>query len=277
MKQDRISQTALKVALGLITLSTKDDWSNQLPKGLVDLTERLLLASGSPGYGPSLIKASKKPWMVSIYQFQDRMMPGQWEAFGHRKIYVNQHVEQAIASGAKQVLILGAGFDTLCLRLAHQYPDVLFVEVDHPATSSAKAKGIALIGLPKNMIQIAADLGHRSLSKILSENPRWDSTVLSILVAEGLFLYLTDNQTRELLSECALCSPKGSQIIFSHKIPGKRKILDTILWLIAEPFKSAVRSEDLPVYLNGTGWSIISGVDTDVGHGIERYAIAQRS
>jgi hypothetical protein len=67
MKQGRTSQTALKVALGLITLSIENAWAERLARGLVEITERLLLASGSPGYGPGL-------------------MPGQFEAFGHRKI-----------------------------------------------------------------------------------------------------------------------------------------------------------------------------------------------
>ena len=72
MKQDRISQTALKVALGLITLSVKDDWAQRLPPGLVEVTERLLLASGSPGYGPALMRASKKQWM----RFSSTLTPG---------------------------------------------------------------------------------------------------------------------------------------------------------------------------------------------------------
>jgi len=37
MKKDRISQTALKVALGLITLSIKDDWAERLPHGIVEI------------------------------------------------------------------------------------------------------------------------------------------------------------------------------------------------------------------------------------------------
>ena len=122
MKQGRISQTALKVALGLITLSVKDDWAQRLPPGLVEVSERLLVASGSPGYGPRLMRVSKQPWMIRVYQIQDLMMSAQFEGFGHRKIFMQQQVEVAIKQGARQVLVVGAGFDTLCLRLAPQ-PD----------------------------------------------------------------------------------------------------------------------------------------------------------
>lgn len=275
MKQGRISQTALKVALGLITLSVKDDWSQRLPPDLVETTERLLLASGSPGYGPGLMRMSKQRWMIRAYQFQDRMMPGQWEGFGHRKVFMNQQVEAAIEQGARQVLVLGAGFDTLCLRLAPKYPEVRFVEIDHPSTSVAKAWGIEKVGQPENMIQIAADLGERSLPKVLSEDGHWDASQRSVIVAEGLFQYLTDEEVRGLLTDAAACTSPGSRIAFSHAIPGARKLLSALMRLISEPWKSEVRSEDLPSYVDGTGWAMISDVDDDAEHGVERYGVAE--
>jgi methyltransferase (TIGR00027 family) len=277
MKQGRISQTALKVALGLITLSVKDDWAQRLPLGLVDLSERLLLATGSPGYGPGLMRASRKQWMIRVYQLQDHLMLGQWEGFGHRKIFMQQQVEIAISAGARQVLVLGAGFDTLCLRLAPQHRDVQFFEIDHPATSAAKAKGVTAEGQPENMIQIAADLGERDLSKVLSENDRWDSSLSSVVLAEGLLQYLTDEEVDGLFREAAACTAPGSRIAFSHMIPDERKLIPMILRLIGEAFRSAVRSEDLPQYIKATGWDIVSEVDTDPAHGIERYAVAKRS
>lgn len=277
MKQGRISQTALKVALGLITLSVKDDWSQRLPPDLVEITERLLLASGSPGYGPGLMRMSKQRWMIRVYQFQDRMMPGQWEGFGHRKVFMNQQVEAAIEQGARQVLVLGAGFDTLCLRLAPKYPEVRFVEIDHPSTSVAKARGIEKVGQPENMIQIAADLGERSLPKVLSEDGHWDASQRSVIVAEGLFQYLTDEEVRGLLTAAAACTSPGSRIAFSHAIPGDRKLLSALVRLISEPWKSEVRSEDLPSYVDGTGWAMISDVDDDAEHGVERYGVAERA
>ena len=276
VKQGRISQTALKVALSLITLSVKDDWAQRLPPGLVEITERLLLASGSPGYGPRLMRASKQQWMIRVYQIQDLMMPRQWEGFGHRKIFMQQQVEAAIEQGARQVLVLGAGFDTLCLRLAPQHSHVRFFEVDHPTTSSAKAKGVAAEGQPANLIQIAADLGEHALSKVLSEDGRWQSSQSSVLLAEGLFQYLTDDEVRGLLSETAACTSPGSRIAFTHAIPGARKLLSILVRLIGEPWKSAVRSEDLPEYVEGTGWAMISDVDTEPAHGVERYAVADR-
>jgi methyltransferase (TIGR00027 family) len=211
MKQGRISQTALKVGLSLITLAQKDDWAERLPPSLVEMTERLILASGARGYGPGVIRASKKPWMLRLYRFQDwALLPRQFEGFGHRKIFMDRQVCDAIAAGARQVLIVGAGFDTLCLRRAPEFVDVEFFEVDHPATSVAKAKGVGELGRPANMTLIAADLGERPLSKVLAESERWDAPKHSVLVAEGLLQYLDTASIHGLLREAGACTPPGS-------------------------------------------------------------------
>ena len=86
MKQGQISQTALKVAVLLVTLSVKDDWGRRLPPGLVDVVERLLMASGALGYGPRMMRVCKQPWMIRVYQIQDLMMPGQFE--GHARLSI---------------------------------------------------------------------------------------------------------------------------------------------------------------------------------------------
>lgn len=276
MKQGRASQTALKVAHNLVTLSAKDDWAQRLPVGLAEMSERLLRASGQPAFGPRMMRASKRPWMIRAYELGDLLMPGQFEGFGYRKIFVQEQVEAVIERGGRQVLVVGAGFDTLCLRLAPQHPDVQFIELDHPATSAAKARGIALEGQPKNMNQIAADLGEHPLSKVLSNDGRWDRSMPSVLVAEGLFQYLTDEEVRGLLAEAAACTSPGSRLVFTHAKPGYRKLVTFLTKLVSEPWKSAVESEDLPEYVEGTGWTIISDVDTDEAHGVERYAVAER-
>jgi len=225
-----------------------------------------------------MMRVSKGPWMIRAYKLQDWLMPGQFEGFGHRKIFVQEQVEAAIEKGARQVLFTGAGFDTLCLRLAPQYPNVQFIEVDHPATSVAKTKAIAIAleDQPTNMIQIAADLGERPLSKVLSEDGRWDASLPSVIVAEGLLQYLSDEEVRKLLVEAAACTPLGSRLVFTHAKPGYRKLVTFLTELVAEPWKSAVESEDLPEYVKGTGWQVTSDVDNDEAHGVERYAVAER-
>lgn len=126
------------------------------------------------------------------------------------------------------------------------------------------------------MTQIAAALGDRPLSGVLSEEGRWETSLASVLVAEGLFQYLTDEEVRGLLVEAAACTSPGSRFVFTHTVPGHRRILSIMTGLIGESWKSAVQSEDLPEYVEGTGWTMISDIDTDSAHGVERYAVAER-
>src|SRR4051794_17738665 len=49
-----------------------------------------------------------------------------------RTCFFDDAVRDAIRDGARQVVIVGAGFDTRAYRL--QQPGVQFFEVDHPAT-----------------------------------------------------------------------------------------------------------------------------------------------
>ena len=214
--------------------------------------------------------------MIKVYEFQDRMMPGQWEGFGYRKVFINEQVENAIEAGAKQVLVLGAGFDTLCLRLAPHYRTVDFFELDHPATSTAKAKGVASCGNLENLHLIAADLAKSSLSDALSQAFGWDTSKSSVVVAEGLLQYLNDPDVHHLFREVAECVTLISRFIFTHTIPQDRKLLQIILKLIGEPFRSSVSSAELPGYIANTGWKVISDIDDSVDHGIERYAVAER-
>ena len=67
-----------------------------------------------------------------------------------RKLYMEQQVRQFLERHMAtstynnalflQVLVIGAGYDTLAYRLALEYQDsnVAFIELDHPATGQAK-------------------------------------------------------------------------------------------------------------------------------------------
>ena len=104
-----------------------------LPPGLTDATAKLLVESGAVGRGA--VRFSGSQMAVGIYLAFDWMLPGQFEAFGHRKAFFEGQVRDAIDAGAKQVLVLGAGYDMIGWRLAPEFPDVQFFEIDHPATA----------------------------------------------------------------------------------------------------------------------------------------------
>ena len=190
------STTARKVALNILALGSKPGMEGVLPAGIVDATARLLVAAGV--VGPGTVRFARSRWAVAIYEAFDWMMPGQFEAFAHRKAFCEGQVREGIAAGATQVLFLGAGYDTLGWRLAPEFPEVRFFEIDHPATGGRKARGIDGMGARDNLQLIEEDLGSRRLEEVLDDVESWDSTAMSVIVAEGLTQYLEPAAVRDL-------------------------------------------------------------------------------
>lgn len=272
----RASQTALEVALALVTLGEKEEWRQRLPGGLVELSERLISNTGLLGYAPVLTNWSRTPLAVNFYDCIECFLPGIFEGLGKRKIFMNEQVLTAIESGAEQVLVLGAGLDTLCMRLAPDFPKVTFFEVDHPATSAAKARAVAEEGQPQNMILIAADLGKTPLSELMMECQHWNSAARSILVAEGLLLYLEREKVLDLFFGGAACTAPGSQLAFSYLVdPVEYPFVRSYLWLLGEPWLSSAKSAELPDYI-GPNWKVVSTREANPRKALEGFAVAER-
>ena len=60
--------------------------------------------------------------MVSVHEAFNWMLPGQFEALAHRKAFCELQVRKGIGAGAIQILVLGAGYDTMGGRLAPARP-----------------------------------------------------------------------------------------------------------------------------------------------------------
>ena len=180
MRSEKPSRTALKVAMSLLTLAAKPGMDGTLPPGLVKTTEELLVASGAAG--ARAVRWSRSSKMVSVYEAFDWMLPGQFEAFGHRKAFCERQVRDGISKGATQILVLGAGYDTMGWRLAPEFPEVLFFEIDHPATARLKARGIKAMGRRDNLCLIAEDLGQQKLTDVLDTNGSWERNAQTVFI-----------------------------------------------------------------------------------------------
>ncbi len=282
MRKDKPSRTAYKVALNIITLGAKPGMDKIFPPGIVEATAKLLVASG-------LVSATVVRWcssqiMVSVYEAFDWMIPGQFEAFAHRKAFCERQVREGICKGATQVLILGAGYDTLGWRLAPEFTGVEFFEIDHQATAQLKAKSIEAMGTRDNLHLISVDLSERRLANVLTANKSWDRAAQSVMLAEGLLMYLPDAAVRDLLSQCAAMTGAGSRIAFTYigtnadGRPDAGPWTRLLLWslkLNGEPWLWSIRPEQLNRFLEETGWmSAPELLGTNNKHGVEFFAVA---
>lgn len=262
MRKDKPSVTARKVALNIVTLGAKPGMIDILPQSTVDVTAELLVASGA--VGETAVRWASSPKMIFIYKMFDWMLPGQFEAFGYRKAFCEHQVRDGIDNGAIQVLVLGAGYDTMGWRLAPEFPRVNFFEIDHPATARLKAKGIGALGQPDNLNLIAEDLGEQKLVDVLAADKWWNPTAPAVIIAEGLLMYLPAEAVQYLFCQCSEISGAGSRIAFSYIPKGLDGRPDVgrwtglMLWLqkvAGEPWTWSMRPEELDQFLEETGWT----------------------
>ena len=108
-----------------------------------------------------------------------------------RTRYFDDFLQQRLAGGAEQLVILGAGFDSRPYRFSDRLGGVQVFEVDHPATSAAKqAKVRALIGeIPANVAYVRVDFTVDNLAdKLLGCG--YDTTRPTVFLWEGVTPYL---------------------------------------------------------------------------------------
>jgi methyltransferase (TIGR00027 family) len=284
MRKEKPSKTARKVALNIVTLGAKSGMDRVLPPGVVEATAKLLVASGA--VGAAAVRFSRSRTAVAIYEAFDWMMPGQFEAFAHRKAFCEHQVREGIGAGATQVLVLGAGYDTLGWRLAPEFPGVGFFEIDHPATARLKAIGIAELGPRDNLHLIQEDLGDQRLVDVLTANHSWDRTAPSVVLAEGLLMYLPPAAPRDLFGQCAEMAGAGSRIAFTYVgtcvdgRPDAGRWTGLALWILkasGEPWLWSMRPEELARFLEETGWTNAPDlVGTSSRRGVEYLGVASK-
>ena len=284
MHEDHPSKTARKVALNLLALGARAGMEDVLPPGAVDATANLLVASGV--VGARAVRFARSKTAVAIYLAFDWMMPGQFEGFAHRKAFCERQVRKGIAGGARQVLVLGAGFDTLAWRLAPEFPEIRFFEIDHPATARPKIRGIEAMGRRANHELVAVDLGASRLEEALRPTKAWNESDATVIVAEGLLMYLTPQDVGALLQQCAEVTGAGSRIAFSYVARRHDGEFDAgpWTWLVVrlleasgEPWHWGVPFDELAAVLDEYGWQLAAEETAGgVRHGLEYYGVAVR-
>jgi methyltransferase (TIGR00027 family) len=197
-------------------------------------------------------------------------LPGIVEHYWHRKRHIEARCRDALASGVQRVVVAGAGFDTLALRLAPEYPEVEFVEIDHPATQAAKC--IALQShagarrLARNLRFVACDLAADGVPRAAM-----DERVRTLVIAEGLLMYLVEDTVARHLREWAARMAPGSRVLFTfmQRWPDGRagfrpysRWIDAWLASRGEPFRWAVKPEHAAQIAGDAGLDLMECVGT---------------
>jgi methyltransferase (TIGR00027 family) len=129
-------------------------------------------------------------------------------------------VRDAIRSGARQLVLLGAGLDSRGCRL-DEAGEIEVFEVDHPATQHMKTVRIhACMGkLPANIRYVAMDFEGDALEAKLIESG-YNPAVQAVVVWEGVIDYLTEAAVQSTLTVLARLLAPSSLLIFTYTDKG---------------------------------------------------------
>ena len=123
MRADRPSTTARLIAAATVFLSRDPRYRDLVPPGAAELCARFV----------SVEAVSRAPLSWAVWLAERATIPGLMLHFMLRKRFIEDTVRASLAAGCEQVVVVGAGFDTLAARLAAEFPQARFIEIDHPA------------------------------------------------------------------------------------------------------------------------------------------------
>lgn len=176
--------------------------------------------------------------------------------------WFDREVVDAIGSGVRQVVTVGAGYDSRPWRLRHD--GVRFFELDHPATQTDKRRRAPSL----EPVFVAADLIDDDICAAL-EHGGFDSSVPAIFVVEGVTMYLEESVVRRQLASLARLAAPRSQLAVDF-YPSRRPAMGVqrrqlLLQRIAragssEGFRLEVDREDAAGLVAGSGWEVTAVV-----------------
>lgn len=140
-----------------------------------------------------------------------------------RTLQIDRWIQREVAAGTRLILNLAAGLDTRPYRLALP-EDLTWIEVDSPALLAEKEKVLADAVPICHLERIPADLANDDVRRKLLADIG-SRTSRTLVVTEGLIMYLTENQVTGLAHDLAR-SPAYQGWITDLISPGLLRLID---------------------------------------------------
>lgn len=201
----------------------------------------------------------------------NKKIPGALSSGIARTKYIDNLLENAVSNGVKQVIILGAGFDTRAVRLDF-LKSIPVIEIDHPNTSNFKAeiykKRIGQI--PENVTFLQIDFNKEDLFQ-LAQKHNLDFATPTAIIWEGVTNYLTEEAIKNTFSFISKFAAK-SHIIFTYihqdilqnpdSFLGGKKLLKD-LENIEEHWTFGFLPDELPTFLEQFDIALLEDLGAD--------------
>jgi methyltransferase (TIGR00027 family) len=263
---DRASRTALLIGRSLAFTSEDPTFAAFIPLESAALA-RAALAIDSRRAERILRMLSRPGLRWIVLAAEAAVLPGIQLHYALRKRFIDEVADRAIEAGVRQVVVIGAGFDSLALRLSRRPEEIVSIEVDHPATQDVKRRALAAIATSAGDLRlVAADLAAEALPDALSR-ARYDPTLKTLFVAEGLTMYLREEEVRALLGTFAHHAPSDSRFVWTFMEPmgdgriafhgSKRAFVDRWLRSRDEPFTWGIAPDRIEGFVREIGLELV--------------------
>lgn len=210
MKEERASDTALLVQQAVLYTATRWSTAHLVTPDSRDASIRFL--SRLPRGRRYLDQLDTR---LPVALKERMLIPGICIHHAVRKKWVEEQVREAIAQGATQYVNLGAGFDTLALRLASEGHDLRLIEVDHPATQRAKDQALHGEEARGGVELLPVDFTKQALVDRLPQSRQYDPERPTVVVCEGVLPYLDDADARGLFRSLRELFGVGTRVVFT--------------------------------------------------------------
>jgi methyltransferase (TIGR00027 family) len=167
---------------------------------------------------PSFKLLARSRWLANpTTRAVDVWAPGALEFLTIRARLSDEIAAEMATNGLEQIALLGAGFDTISLRIKSALRNVTVFEVDHPATQEVKRKVMGRIGAPENLRFVAVDFERDDLVEKLRQSG-FAFGGHSLVVWMGVTYYLTAQAMTRALSQIHTLGGAGMRFIFDYML-----------------------------------------------------------
>jgi methyltransferase (TIGR00027 family) len=184
-----------------------------------------------------------------------------------RSRYAEERAMAAVETGARQVVVLGAGLDTFGYRW-HPPSGVCLFEVDHPATQEWKRRRLAEIGVPEpeRLRYVPADLENEDLATTLRQ-AGIDARQRCVVLWLGVLPYLTLEAVAETLN--ALARLGAVELVLDYCEPVERwaharqdyEARAARVAALGEPWLTFLSPAELRGLLIQARWTLVEDID----------------
>lgn len=190
-----------------------------------------------------------------------------WIAFMQvRTRIIDDGLRAFVAAGGRQVVVLGAGYDTRALRLP-ELAGARVYEIDHPATQNHKLAVLAQLGVTTPARTLAWDFETHPMDELPAALAALghDADAPTFTIWEGVTMYLTEGAIDASLHAIATWSAPGSELALEYLPKRDRmsiatRVVQAMVQRLGEPFKFAWDPEALHAYLAPRGFDLVRDV-----------------